>query len=220
MITPIKILFATLALLVIQQTCQALNPFNALCWGTPWKVTECQVTTVYEDGETAKTGFIPDKEQNVTVSACYKFGCHPLYCDDWRANLRTSCKNEWNRQRALLTKFTRGLQKKIVSESFEGCAVMPAATGVLYPLDWLTRKAFAESWFAVCTTDTQAQENAFMAWAKEHGSELLNWFKQTASSGWSKAQELATTSNMPFGSYTRQLATKEKAQASANNHIS
>lgn len=227
-------------LLLIGQALQALNPLNALCWQDPWQVTECQVTTIYEDGQSATTGFVPEKEQNVTASSCYKFGCHPLYCDNWRANLRISCKKEWERQRKLLSKFARATEKKIASESFEACAVLPPATGVLYPIDWLSRKTFSESWFAVCTTDTQDKENAFLSWAKQHGPEIANWFKQTAKTGWGKTKEYAayakelftapqatpkekaealesakllhgrTTVKMPFGYYTQQLAENTK----------
>lgn len=166
----------------------SLNPLNALCWGGGWPITECQVTTIDENGETNTGSFIPEKDRKLTVGTCYKFGCHPMYCSDWRSELRQECKKEYDRIKKL-SQFMRG-QKKIVSESFEGCAQERSATGVLALLDFIGRKTMPESWYFVCTKDSPQTEYKLISWAKEYAPAIGKWFKETISSGLSKTGQL------------------------------
>jgi hypothetical protein len=209
----------------------ALNPLNAFCYRNNWDVSECKVTTLYEDGETASTVFIPEKEQNVTTDTCFKFGCHPMYCGDWRQSIRQACKKEYTRQQKLASKFLRGPQKKVSSESFDGCAVLPTPSGLIYPLDLIGRKTMPESWYAVCTQDTEAQESAFYKWAKENSASIMAWFKTYGSKGWESAKGFMTpqqssslnapngkilpTKTSPFGTFTKSIVAREEAQARA-----
>ena len=150
------------------------NAQAVICYFYPWELTQCQANIVFEDGKKSSILFEPE-EGEFTVPACFKLGCHAAYCSDWRNGIRKACKRAWKKKRA----FVSGVAgKKIESVEFEGCAERSRpGTGVLTPLDWITRK-LGPRFAVVCSNDIDA----------------TNWLKETrgrAYSMWMKSKEIA-----------------------------
>ncbi len=125
----------------------------SLCRWYPWRLTGCTAMITYQDGTVRDMTFYPE---NKAVTSCYRFGCHPYYCADWRDGIRKACQEEFEVLKARAEKMF-GV-KEIKSITFEGCAAAEPMTGVLGPADKLVRKLAPASFYNICTTDPEESE--------------------------------------------------------------
>jgi hypothetical protein len=146
----------------------AISDYFRVCGYYPWEITSCGVKTVYEDGSIETSSFIPERDRKLMARTCYKFGCDPRYCSDWRQDIRSKCKSEYARLKQI-ARSIYGEKKRtpVIHEEFEGCATLPrseltakSGAGAFAPLDWLVRKVAPASLYAACTTETEDEETA------------------------------------------------------------
>ncbi len=158
----VTLLFLACAMVIVRP----LRALEAPCYGQTWNITACKAITTKPDGQIAENTFIP---QDKTVRSCFLFGCDPVYCSNWRENIRSACKSEY--EGAISRYFGTKPEGTI---RFEGCAQRPMAKGALGWFDWAIRKIAPDSFYNVCTTISPEDESQLKNFLKKVWKSITN----------------------------------------------